>query len=93
MGPVARSRSSRPPGGHAPMAAARMPSRWLTCSTLMTSAPMAAKYRPAPALASIQLRSTIRMSDSANGLPCLLTNGAWLARSETWTRAAAAAAA
>ena len=53
----------------------RMPSSREMCSTLMTSAPSAVKNRPAPALASIHVRSTMRTPLSAKGLPCLLRTG------------------
>src|SRR3974390_918122 len=67
IGPVARSRSALPPAGGT-MTPARMLSWWLSCSPFMTSAPMAARKRPAPALASIHDRSITRMSERANGI-------------------------
>ena len=65
-GPVAASRAARPPTG---AIAARRVSGWLFHSTLMLSAPNAARNRVPPAEARNHVKSRMRMPCSGNGLP------------------------
>ena len=65
-GPLAWSRRLRPPTGA--MAAIRV-SGWAFHSTLITSAPSAARKRVPPAEARNQLKSKIRIPCRANGFP------------------------
>src|SRR5712692_5604642 len=75
-GAVALSRAARPPTGA--IAAIRV-SGWLFSSTLMLSAPNAARKRVPPAEARNHVKSRMRIPFSGNGLPrgesCSLTGG------------------